>query len=151
MQEKGYKTLRKGRYSCTGNLYFVTASTNNRHPYFTEFRHAHAAVRGFTATAVLKDSQLLCWVLMPDHVHWLLQLGNDKTLSSLIRHMKAAATRNIRMVGVSEPIWQHGFYDHALRKEEDIHELARYIVANPIRAGLVNSVRHYSFWDAVWL
>ena len=42
-------------------------------------------------------------------------------------------------------------YDHALRADEDVLAAARYIVANPLRAGLVGSIRDYPFWDAVWL
>jgi len=38
-----------------------------------------------------------------------------------------------------------------LRLDEKIIEVARYIVANPLRAGLVNCLGDYSHWDAVWL
>jgi putative transposase len=48
-------------------------------------------------------------------------------------------------------LWQRGFYDHALRKDEDVLKLARYIVANPIRAGIINKIGDYPLWDAVWL
>ena len=47
--------------------------------------------------------------------------------------------------------WQDGFHDHALRKEDDLIDVARYIVANPVRAGLVRKVGDYSLWDAKWL
>jgi REP element-mobilizing transposase RayT len=48
-------------------------------------------------------------------------------------------------------LWQEGYHDHALRQEEDIKQIARYIVANPLRAGLVQSVADYPLWDAIWL
>jgi putative transposase len=32
-----------------------------------------------------------------------------------------------------------------------LRNLARYVVANPLRAGLVDSIRDYPHWDAVWL
>jgi putative transposase len=38
-----------------------------------------------------------------------------------------------------------------LRHEDDLAKLPRYIVANPLRAGLVERVGDYSHWDAVWL
>jgi hypothetical protein len=40
---------------------------------------------------------------------------------------------------------QDGFYDHVLRREEDSLAIAAYIVANPVRAGLVKSVTEYSY------
>jgi putative transposase len=73
-------------------------------------------------------------------------------LSSAIRGVKYASARRInRYLGRSGSIWQDGYHDHALRREENIREVARYIVANPLRAGLVKSVRQYPHWDAKWL
>jgi putative transposase len=43
------------------------------------------------------------------------------------------------------------FYDHAVRKDEDVQGIARYIVANPLRAGLVKHIGYYPLWDAIWL
>ncbi|GGY09626.1 hypothetical protein GCM10007160_41190 [Litchfieldella qijiaojingensis] len=48
-------------------------------------------------------------------------------------------------------IWQRGYHDRAIRDEEDIRAVARYIVANPLRAGLVNDIGQYPLWDAKWL
>ncbi len=48
-------------------------------------------------------------------------------------------------------LWQKGFYDHALRENENVQGIARYIVANPLRAGLVEQVGDYPLWDAVWV
>jgi len=48
-------------------------------------------------------------------------------------------------------VWQRGFHDHAVRREENLRALARYIIANPLRAGLTRSPAEYSFWDCVWL
>lgn len=48
-------------------------------------------------------------------------------------------------------LWQKGFHDHALRKEEEILATARYIVANPLRAGLTRRIGDYPLWDAGWL
>src|SRR5690554_2348629 len=148
---RGTKQLRKARFSQPNNIYFITSNTKNRQAIFTDFRLACKAIQGFTEKGRLQDSQLLCWVLMPDHAHWLIQLGAEKSLSSLVGSMKASATRQLRLQGFTKPVWQSGFYDHALRKEDDVVNIARYIVANPTRAGLVKSVRNYPYWDAVYL
>ena len=49
------------------------------------------------------------------------------------------------------PVWQKGYFDRALRYEEDLKAAARYIIANPLRAGLVAQVGDYPLWDAIWL
>ena len=43
------------------------------------------------------------------------------------------------------------FHDHALRANEDLRQAARYVIANPIRAGLVRRVGDYPFWNAIWV
>ncbi len=88
----------------------------------------------------------LCFVVMPDHFHWLLELSDKHSLSQTVGMLKSQTAR-----AIGQSIWQRGFYDHALRREEDILQTARYIVANPLRAGLVKSVKDYPYWYAIWL
>ena len=96
--------------------------------------------------------QSLSWVVMPDHIHWLFQLGDVKDLSVVMKHFKARVTKELnRKTNRSGPVWQKAFYDRAIRDNEDLQILARYIVANPLRAGLVENIENYSHWDAVWL
>jgi hypothetical protein len=52
---------------------------------------------------------------------------------------------------LGQAVWQSGFHDRALRQEEELQTIARYIVANPLRAGLVKRVGDYAHWDAMWL
>jgi len=95
---------------------------------------------------------MLAWILMPDHVHWLIQLGKHEKLEAVVNRLKSAsareANRELRRTG---PLWQKAFYDHALRSEEDVVAVGRYIIANPIRAGLVARVGDYPFWNTIWL
>jgi len=48
-------------------------------------------------------------------------------------------------------VWQKTYHDHALRKDEDVLKAARYIVANPLRKGLVDKIGNYPLWDAIWV
>jgi len=93
----------------------------------------------------------LAWVVMPDHVHWLVEL-KAVSLATLMRRVKCRSTCLInKRQGRSGPLWQAGFHDRALRRDDDVVAVARYIVANPLRAGLVSRVGDYPHWDAVWL
>jgi putative transposase len=88
---------------------------------------------------------------MPDHWHGLLQLG-DEPLGRVMNRFKAAASRVLHGSGeMEESPWDRSFHDHALRSSEDVRKVARYIVANPIRAGLTDNVLGYPYWNAVWL
>ncbi|WP_256562690.1 transposase [Pseudomonas sp. PA1(2017)] len=95
---------------------------------------------------------MLVWVLMPDHAHWLIQLGEADSLAALVNLLKSSSSRMAgKCVGTERGIWASGFHDHGLRVEEDLLGVSRYIVANPLRAGLVRRVGDYPFWNAVWL
>ena len=150
-KEKGHRSLRIGRFSQENGIYLITSRTWQRSKVFTEWPFAHAAIQAFTQKEILKDAQLLCWVLMPDHVHWLVQLGKEPDLSSLIGTMKSASARAVRKAGYEKYVWRSGYYDRAIRHEDDNKTAARYIVANPLRANLVDRVGDYPFWNAVYL
>ena len=145
-QQIGYSQLRRGRYSESGRIYLVTAVAEKRRPVFMDWQSASIACRTFTDAKLLGDARLLCWVLMPDHVHWLLQLEEQTELAVLVGKLKAVISRNI-----GTAVWQSGFHDRAIRHEEDVLPAARYIVANPLRAGLVRRVGDYPYWDALWI
>ena len=89
---------------------------------------------------------------MPDHWHGLVQLQDQTDLSALMQRVKAVSSGQIRRAfDVRGPVWQAGFHDRALRTDDDYRDAARYLVANPLRAGLVESVSLYPFWDSRWL
>ena|SRR5690242_2443060 len=44
-----------------------------------------------------------------------------------------------------------GYHDRALRREEDVVATARYVVMNPVRAGLVSRIGDYPHWNAIWV
>jgi REP element-mobilizing transposase RayT len=97
-------------------------------------------------------STTLAYVVMPDHLHWLIQVNRQRSLSESVCVVKSCAARQVNASRASSKrVWQRGFYDRAIRKEEDLVDIARYIVANPVRAGLVRSIRDFPHWDAVWL
>ena len=138
------RALRRGRYSIEGGHYLITVATRKRYPYFLSFEHACSASKSFYQPRVTLVANTLSYVVMPDHIHWLLQLNGE--LLEAVRRYKSYVS-----LDVGERIWQDGFHDRMIRKEEDIKAVARYIVGNPLRAGLVANINHYSFWNAAWL
>ena len=143
------RNLRKGRWSAKGQVYLITFVTKDRRPIFQEFRLARALICCINTSPHVST---LAFVVMPDHVHWLICLDGDAPLSKAIKSAKAISARRInRLRKSSGQTWQPGFHDYAIRREEDIRGVARYIVANPIRSKLVRSVREYPHWDAIWI
>ena len=138
--------LRTGRFSSPGQVYHVVTTAKGRQPIFRRLDYARIVIQAMKTQASQNKAQTLAFVLMPDHLHWLIQLHGDYTLSSIVGAIKSYSAHRIGF-----PMWEKGFYDHALRRDEDVISVARYIVANPLRAGIAQSVADYPHWDAVWL
>jgi REP element-mobilizing transposase RayT len=146
------RRLRTGRHSRSGQVYLVTFTTAHRCRYFLDAGLAKAACNAFIDPRLWASSMLLAWVLMPDHWHGLVELGGDDELSRLIQKLKANSARRVHQAGlVDSRVWATGFHDRALRNEEALQDMARYVLRNPARAGLVDRVTDYPWWDAVWV
>jgi REP element-mobilizing transposase RayT len=62
----------------------------------------------------------LAWVVMPDHLHWLVELKQG-SLAQLMCRVKSRSSRSVNLLrGNSEPVWQRGYHDRALRRDEDL-------------------------------
>ena len=147
-----YSDLRRGRYSEPGREYFVTTVVQGRQPLFADLLLARSFIGVLRETEEAGLGVWLAWVLMPDHFHGLVSLGTCGTLSDLMKQVKGASARLLNQrLGRKGSVWQPAFYDHALRKDEDRIGTARYIVANPLRAGLVSRLGDYPHWDSVWV
>lgn len=118
---------------------------------FADWRIGRLVVAEMRAEQAAGRVESLAWVLMPDHLHWLVILQKND-LEALMRRVKSRSAIAINAALRSEGrVWQKGYHDHAARIEEDLQAMARYVVANPLRAGLVQTLRNYPLWDAVWL
>lgn len=97
------------------------------------------------------EARTLCWVMMPDHMHWLMELQNH-SLTTTVGRLKSRPTLLYnRLKSRNGRIWQRNFHDQPIRHDADVLPAARYIVNNAVRAGLVMDCRHYPLWDAIWL
>ena len=139
-----YDALRRGRHSLHHQVYCITTVTRDRHPLFTDINAARLLIRELRRLHEEGEVISLAWVVMPDHLHWLIQLNDHWSLSRVVK------TINCHL-GKHGSLWQRAFYDHAVRKDEDIRHFARYIVANPLRAGLVRDIGNYPHWDSIWM
>lgn len=147
-----YSALRRGRASIGGQIYLVTTVTRDRAPLFARLHVGRVLVRSLHCAQTAASAATLAYVVMPDHLHWLLQLRSGHNLSAVVWSAKGRSAFAInRACGTRGPVWQPNFHDRALRMEEDLQDVARHVVRNPVRAGLVSKVTDYSLWDAVWV
>ena len=135
----------------TPNAYFITICTQNRRNLFwTDVGAIIDRPKNLPLTALGHIVQRCIedipnhypaitvdnHVIMPNHVHLLLQINTDcdgrsmiaPTVSTVVRLMKGAVSKQVEF-----PVWQKGFYDHIIRNDTDYREIWNYIECNPIR------------------
>ena len=129
----------KGAYA-----YFVTINSDNNRPHFQN-DVARQCVQLLLACAEDAKFEITAYCVMPNHFH-VLTSGLHET-SDLMRFMQ----RFKQLTGFAfkketgEPLWHRSYYDHVLRDEGDIEEIAAYIWLNPVKAGLVTVATDYEF------
>lgn len=147
-----HSALRVGRYALPGQAYLVTFSTVGRRPLFTDYLAASSVCRCVVDGRLWYRSRLLGWVLMPDSWQGLIHTGCVDDLAIVVQRLKTRSTHMLRqeVPGLGR-VWSTGFHDRALQASEDPMHSARYLVSCPVRAGLVERVGDYPYWNSVWI
>ena len=117
--------------------YFVTACTPHRRPFFTIATVATVTIDQLRACSARQMFAVIAYCLMPDHAHLLVEgQADDSDLQAFVHAWKLRSSFHTRPQ-VGGPLWQRGYYEHTLRSDESTIDVARYVLANPVRAGLV--------------
>ncbi len=146
--KRGHQALRKGRVSLPNQIYLITVCCNNREKLFLD--RAAARVMSLTLNNVLaeKQSKILAWVVMPDHVHLALQLAEAETLAKTMNRINSCSAIAVnKVLNRHSKVWQGAYHDHALRDEKQLFTAIEYLISNPIRAGLVRKLGDYPYWN----
>ena len=126
------KDLRKGRYSENNRIYLLTTVTYQRQKVFADIVLGRIVIQAMRQQEQEGKVNSLAFVVMPDHFHWLISLQNGWSLAEVMRSVKGVSSykiqkirRELSEIKERQALWQNGFHDHALRKEEDLQKLAR--------------------------
>jgi len=79
------------------------------------------------------------YLFMPDHLHTI--IAGEKEDANLKARVEMFKQRRGFWLYQNKKSyrWQKDYYDHVIRKDEDMNAQIRYILLNPVRAGLVKS------------
>ena len=125
-------------------IYHLTWGTHRRRRILTA-PLADALVARLKEDAACAGIAVFAYCFMPDHAHLLVRPEVNSDVVRFVQRFKSKTTRTYWNAGGIGRLWQRGFYDHILRKEEDVEQVARYILANPVRAGLADDVTQYPY------
>ena len=160
-----------------GMVYLLTTNTHRREPVFANPSFAQAAHEDIAFYACKFSATSAAHVIMPDHFHWIIhpspqdferfareekQTGGkyahaperfylSKIMEDYKRHVSFVVNNERDARGAQ--VWQDGFRDDGLRMSDAIRAAVRYVVMNPVKAGLVQAPEEYLYlaWDAAWL
>ncbi|SFQ98324.1 REP element-mobilizing transposase RayT [Desulfoscipio geothermicus DSM 3669] len=134
---------RTPRLSAPDTVYHVICRGNNRQKIFMNNRDYFKYLEFWRHYKKELNVTIYAYVLMPNHVHWLLKTGETPLPEIIHRiHSNYARWFNYRHERVGH-LFQ-GRYKSIICKEDSyLLTLARYIHLNPVRAGLTKKVHLY--------
>jgi len=153
--------------------FFVTIATEGRRAWFREPAVVERCAGAIRAACDKEGFDLIAYCFMPDHVHVVVSTEQENDLVRLVHGFKQKTGwwfRNQYVAGGLPPeadppaagkpsptgrstrpgLWQKSYYDHVLRRDEDLADVVRYVLENPIRAGLVESFDEYPYGWSVY-
>jgi putative transposase len=124
--------------------YQLALVTRARLPIFTTEKAVQPCLDALSMACHRYGFDILAFCFMPDHLHLLLGGQEQSSLQDFVRYFKQIpGYRFKRRRGAS--LWQISYYDHVVRRGEDVGQIAAYVWDNPLRAGLVESRLDYAF------
>lgn len=147
---KGSHNLRSGRVSIHNQAYFITTATHERIPLFVDPAVATIVLDALKWLDQQGKMVLDAAVLMPDHLHCVAELKTD-SLPKFMHSLKSYTAKRVNAVLNRQGcLWQDQYHEHAIRKAENRNEIVRYMLNNPVRAGIVKDFHDYPFWYCRW-
>jgi putative transposase len=131
--------------------YFVTCCTSGRRRVFIEGDVVQLLVQQILHAGSMHRFAVLAYVFMPDHLHLLVEGQTaDADFRAFMRFLRRRTAIEYRRLKLLE-LWQDGYYERVLRREEGTPAVISYILDNPVRAGLVENATDYPFgWTIDW-
>jgi putative transposase len=133
-----------------GSLHFITFSCFHRLALLEAPAAREMVEAVLERTRARHQARVYAYVLMPEHVHLLVNEPPRIVLAQFLKAVKQITSRRLR--GARAKFWQDRYYDSNVRGEKARSEVIRYIHRNPVERGLVakpdewpwSSFRHYA-------
>ena len=96
-----------------------------------------------------KRYRLIAWVVMPNHVHVLVEIFVGGSLEKVLHSWKSyTATEANKILQRHGRFWFREYFDRYIRNERHFTNAVRYIHQNPVQAGLVEKAEAWAYSSA---
>jgi putative transposase len=117
--------------------------TAKRCAWFTSPGVAERVLRQFRSVGKQQGVAIVAYCFMPDHLHLVVEsLTDTADLRAFVKLAKQRSGWEHRRE-TRELLWQSGYYDRVLRRDESLESAVRYVVGNPVRKGLAQSAAEW--------
>jgi putative transposase len=139
------------RYYSEGQICFVTHVTHGRNPILSD--NFKILWKSIESQRLLNNFELIAWVVLPDHWHALIDPKANE-MAALMKKIKLSFSSFYRKEYnlKSVKLWQHRYWDHIIRDQDDFNRHVDYIHYNPVKHNIVKRPIDYrlsSFCDYV--
>ncbi|HSW55488.1 MAG TPA: transposase [Ignavibacteriaceae bacterium] len=88
-----------------------------------------------------KDYKLICYCIMPNHIHLVFELiEGSRGISKIMQSIKRiSARKSNQILNRTGKFWQDESYDRLVRDDKELYFIIKYVLLNPVNAGLIDS------------
>lgn len=137
---------------------FITIVTFNRNPIL--INNVQLLRESFKKAKQKHNFEIFASVILPDHMHLILNLDDSSDYSSIISLIKTNFSKNIdehELSNIKEKlteskikkrekgVWQRRFIEHTIRDDKDLYNHLNYIHYNPVKHGVVKNVKDWEY------
>ena len=113
---------------------------------FQTERNAGLLIDVLRSLVAERKFKLCDFVIMPDHLHLLLEVEGEMTIEKAMQLVKGRFSHRLgKEFGYKGEVWQRGFSEVQVLNKESMLQHREYIEKNPVKAGLVESHEMYPF------
>lgn len=132
-------------YAIPYQLCSITIGTAHRQSYFANDRLTTSCIQCLHNYSVEHQIKCYAFCFMPDHIHLLTEATSEKSIITIVQELKGLWTKIGWEHYFQGTVFQKSFFDHFLRKDEDVRTVVHYMLNNPVRAGLVKRWEEYPY------
>ncbi len=127
-------------------IFFATTKTSMGKRLLQSERNANLFIDVLRSLVAEHRFKLHDFVVMPDHVHLLIEVGNGMTIEKAMQHIKGRFSHRLsHEFGFNGEVWQRGFTEVQVMNKQELEAHRVYIAKNPVKAGFAASAAEYSF------
>jgi len=127
-----------------GFVYHVINRGNGRATIFHKAQDYHAFLSILALAKARHPVKIFAFSLMPNHFHFVIESSHHQSLSQFMQWLLTSHVRRYhRHYGSSGHVWQGRFKSFPVQHDEHLLMVLRYVLQNPVRAGLTASVNDW--------